>query len=158
MSIKKVIQLAVCVLIPLAVGFIGSLATNPSIPSWYAGLEKPSFSPPNWIFAPVWTLLFILMGIALFLVWSKRKQNRGATLAIVFFSIQMVLNLLWSILFFTLHRPDLALVEIIILWLFIASTIYYFALVDRRAAWLLAPYLAWVSFASILNGAIFLLN
>ena len=149
---NKYLKLILSILFCLFVGFAGSLATTPSIPTWYATLNKPFFSPPNWLFGPVWTLLYIFMGISLYLIWSKPKK-----LKIIFFT-QLFLNFLWSLIFFGLHQPLLAFLEIIALWYFIFFYIRQALLVSRLAAYLFYPYLAWVSFASILNLAVALLN
>ena len=138
-------------------GALGSLFTAPAIPGWYAGLVNPSFSPPNWVFAPVWTALFLLMGVALALVW-QRKGHPEAPAALRWFAIQWMLNVLWSIAFFGLHSPLLGLVDIVALWVAIVVTILRFRRISRPAAWLLAPYIAWVSFALILNAAQWWLN
>lgn len=153
----KAIKLSFSVLICLIAGFIGSFFTTPSITTWYATLNKPIISPPNWLFAPVWTTLYILMGIALFLVWMKNDKKQ-IKLAFIFFFTQLTLNSLWSILFFGLKSPFLALLEIIVLWLFILLTIIKFFKIKKLAGWLMIPYLVWVSFASVLNFLIFQLN
>ncbi|MFH0922741.1 MAG: TspO/MBR family protein [Candidatus Micrarchaeota archaeon] len=136
-------------------GIVGAVFTIPSIPTWYASLAKPFFNPPSWIFSPVWTLLYAMMGISLYFVWQKRIRGGNG---LVLFGTQLSLNVLWSLLFFGLHSPILALVCIIALWTSIALTIRSFAKIDSKAAWLLAPYLLWVTFAAILNYAIFALN
>lgn len=136
---------------------MGSLATSAKIPTWYATLAKPAWNPPNWLFAPVWTTLFILMGVAAWMVWLRRGQA-GARAALGLFAVQLVLNTLWSFVFFAAENPGLAMVEIVVLWLAIAATIWTFRGISMGAAWLLAPYLAWVSFASCLNFAIWRLN
>jgi translocator protein len=155
---NSAVQLILCLLIPLAAGFVGSAFTTPSIPTWYAALNKPSFNPPNWIFAPVWTTLFILMGIALFIVWKKGIKTPGVKAAIVIFAVQLVLNTGWSLLFFGLHSPFYAFIEIIFLWLAIALTIVSFWKLSPAASLLLVPYLCWVSFASYLNFTVWRLN
>ena len=155
---KKILQLIVSVLICQSAGLIGSFFTTPAIPTWYATLQKPSFSPPNWIFAPVWLTLYILMGIALFLVWQKRGEHKSAKPAIILFLVHLVLNAIWSILFFGLQNPLLALIDIAILWLMIVILTYQFWQIKRPAAYLLLPYLAWVTFAMILNFTIWQLN
>jgi len=132
---------------------VGSIFTTPAIPGWYATLQKPSFSPPNFLFAPVWTTLYILMGISLALILNKKNKT-----AIIFFVVQLVLNSLWSILFFGLKSPKLAFVEIIFLWLAILITILKFFKISKLAGWLFVPYLLWVSFASFLNLTIVKLN
>ncbi len=135
---------------------MGSIFTFSAIPNWYVTLNKPFFSPPNWVFGPVWTILYILMGISLYLVWiskSKIKQN-----AINLFFVQLGLNVLWSILFFGLRNPALALIDIVALWVAIFLTIKSFSKINKLAGNLQIPYLAWVTFASILNLSIVLLN
>lgn len=155
MQKKKIGLLFSCLVVPFIAGAVGSLFTFKAIPTWYAGLNKPSFNPPNAIFGPVWTLLYILMGIALYLVIIKNKKVKPA---VVFFIIQLILNSLWSIIFFGLKNPTGALMEIMVLWLAIIVTIFYFWKISRAAAYLLLPYLAWVSFASVLNYFIVILN
>jgi len=154
----NLLKLAVSLLVCLGAGWIGSIFTTPSIPTWYAGLAKPSFNPPNGVFGPVWTLLYLLMGIALFLVWRKAPQAPGAGLALVLFLVQLALNVLWSILFFGLRSPLLGLVDILLLWAAILATMLLFFRVSPAAGALLVPYLLWVSFASVLNFAIWRLN
>lgn len=142
---------------PLFAGFLGSYFTAPFIPTWYSTLNKPFFNPPNFIFAPVWTTLYILMGISLYLVIvSKSKKDK--ILSYKYFFTQLILNTLWSIIFFGMQNPTLAFVEIIILWIFIYKTICEFKKINTTASYLLYPYLAWVSFASLLNLAIVVLN
>lgn len=150
-------KLLISLLIPQLVGIIGSVFTVPAIPGWYMELIKPSLTPPSWVFAPVWVTLFVLMGISLFLVW-KERNSFSKFAGIWFFFIQLALNALWSTLFFGLQNPGAALIEIIFLWVSILATIIIFAKVSRTAAWLMLPYLVWVSFALYLNYAIWLLN
>ena len=138
----------------LAAGALGAAVTAPAIPTWYAALAKPSFNPPNWIFAPVWTTLYVLMAIAAWLVW--RRGN--ARTPLVLFALQLVLNSAWSLLFFGLHRVDLALIDIALLLAAIVATALSFRPRSAVAALLLVPYLAWVSFATVLNFAIWRLN
>jgi tryptophan-rich sensory protein len=152
---KNLPRLLVSILLCQTAGVIGSVFTFPSIPTWYVTLRKPDLSPPNWLFGPVWTVLFILMGIAFYLVWQKNKEAKNA---LSIFLIQLGLNTLWSILFFGAKRPLWALFEIIVLWFFILLTILKFYPLSKKAAWLLAPYLAWVSFAAYLNYQIVYLN
>jgi tryptophan-rich sensory protein len=158
MTIKKIRQFVICLLIPLLVGLVSSLLTTPSIASWYLTLNKPEFTPPNWLFGPAWTVLFILMGIALFIIWTKGRNHKKFTTALGIFSLQLIFNFFWSLIFFSWHRPDLAFLEIIVLWLLIAINIYYFYKINKTAGWLLVPYLLWVSFAAVLNYAVFRLN
>lgn len=151
---KFVISIAV----PLLAGFVGSLFTTPALPGWYASIIKPALTPPSWVFGPVWTTLFILMGIAAFLVWKRGLEKREVKVALSIFIIQLVLNALWSILFFGLQSPGAAFIDIIILWLAILFTIISFSKISKVAAWLLVPYILWVSFASYLNYSIYVLN
>lgn len=155
---NQAMKLAASVVLCLLAGFIGSIATTPKIQSWYAGLAKPSFAPPNWLFGPAWTTLYVLMGIALYLVWRKGLAAKGVKLAIAVFLAQLVVNALWSFAFFGAESPLAGLVVIAMLWIMIAVTIAVFAPVSRPAALLLVPYIAWVSFATVLNAAIYALN
>jgi tryptophan-rich sensory protein len=157
-KLKDVLGLVIWVFICLAAGYIGSIFTAPSIPTWYANLNKPSFTPPNWIFGPVWTALFILMGIAAYLVWRKGLQNREVQIALSMFGVQLALNVLWSLFFFGCRQPLCAFVEIILLWAAIAVTIWYFLRISKVAGFLLLPYFFWVSFAAILNFSIWKIN
>ena len=150
--LKLLVSIAVCLL----AGSLGSIFTTPAISGWYTTLNKPSFNPPNWLFAPVWTTLFILMGIALFLVW--RQGVKGSGVALIFFAVQLIFNILWSFLFFKLQSPHYALLEIIALWLLIAITLLKFLKISNAAGLLLLPYLLWVSFAAFLNFSIYQLN
>jgi tryptophan-rich sensory protein len=140
-----------------AVSAIGSLATLPQIPGWYAGLNKPGFTPPNAVFGPVWTVLFLMIALSGWLVW-RRVGLAGARTAFALYGFQLVLNALWSVLFFGLHRPDLASAEILALWLAILGTLVAFWRFSRPAALLLAPYLAWVTYAAALTVAIWRMN
>lgn len=143
--------------LPLAVGVVGSLFTMPAIEMWYAGLEKPFFSPPNWLFGPVWTLLYIMMGVAFYLVLTAESKV-SKNMAIQFFMGQLGLNLLWSIFFFGAQLPFLALLEIVVLLIAIVMTIRAFSAHSQVAVWLMLPYAAWVGFATLLNAAIVFLN
>jgi tryptophan-rich sensory protein len=138
-------------------GLIGSIFTFDAIPTWYATLTKPSFSPPNFLFGPVWTTLYTLMGISLYLLWKAKKSTAQAK-ALSYFYIQLFLNTIWSIIFFGFKNPELALIEIILMWLAIVATMIKAYSVDKRATYLLIPYILWVSFATMLNAAIALLN
>lgn len=144
---KFIFAIGIC----LGVGFLGSFFTVSSIPTWYVFLNKPFFSPPNWIFAPVWTILYILMGISLYLIWQKKRVPNV-------FWIQLILNAVWSIIFFGMKNPAFAMVDILVLWISIFLTIKTFNKINKLAGKLLIPYIAWVSFASILNLSIVLLN
>ncbi|MEM4359429.1 MAG: TspO/MBR family protein [Candidatus Bilamarchaeaceae archaeon] len=150
-------KLAISVAIPLLCGFLGSFFTSSSVSTWYETLAKPAFNPPNWLFAPVWTLLFILIGISFYLVWKEDFGNRR-TMAIGVYAVQLLLNLGWSFLFFGLKNPFLAFIEIIALWSAILINIAVFYKISKKAGLLLVPYLLWVSFASLLNYYVFLLN
>jgi tryptophan-rich sensory protein len=150
----KILKFLFAVVLCQGAGIVESFFTTPAIGSWYATLTKPSFNPPNWIFAPVWTFLFFLMGVSLYLVWSNTIQALTKRTAILFFSQQLALNILWSALFFGMHNPFLAFVEIIVLGVAILLTIFYFAKISKTAAWLLVPYILWVSFAAFLNFSI----
>jgi len=158
MSLKDILKLIGIIIICQLAGFIGSLFTTPAIPTWYKTLTKPSFNPPNSIFSPVWITLFLLMGISLFLVWQKNHKDRKVKIALLFFAVQLVLNILWSILFFGLKSPLGAFIEIIILWFAILLTIIKFFKVSKPAGLLLLPYILWVSFAALLNFSIWNLN
>ena len=144
--------------VPLFVAFFGSWLTVPEIPTWYASLVKPALNPPAWIFGPVWTILYIMMGLAWYMVWSCQDKARAVRLAVGIFLVQLALNFAWSILFFKWHEPRMALIEIGVMWVAIMLTIGTFARVSAPAAWLLVPYLAWVSFAAYLNYMIVVLN
>jgi benzodiazapine receptor len=156
-SVSLIIKLAVSVALTLGVGAVAGLFTAQAIPDWYATLNQPSFNPPNGVFGPVWTILYILMGISLFLVWKTDpgwERNR----AIVVFMLQLLLNFGWSFLFFYFKRIDLALVEIIGLWVSILAMISLFYKIRPIAAYLNIPYLLWVTFATMLNAGYYLLN
>jgi len=157
-KLNKVLKLLIFIIIIQLVGFIGSIFTTPAIPVWYASIIKPTFTPPNWLFAPVWTILFLLMGISAFMVWQKGIKKRKVKISMLFFGIQLLLNMLWSILFFGFKSPLLAFIEIILLWAFILLTILLFSKVSKKASYLLVPYIIWVSFAAVLNFYILLLN
>jgi translocator protein len=156
--IADISKLSVSLLSCLGAGVIGSFFTTPAIPTWYAALQKPAFNPPNWLFAPVWTALYLLMGIAVFLVWRQGLHNTLAKIALGFFGGQLFLNVCWSLLFFGLRSPLLGLAEICLLWVMIVLTLRAFLKVSLPAGLLLLPYLAWVSFAAFLNWTIWRLN
>jgi benzodiazapine receptor len=151
------IKLVISLVLTIGLGALGGLFTTPQIDGWYATLRKPSFNPPNAVFGPVWTVLYALMGISVYLVWKQPASARRKT-ALGLFVCQFALNFCWSIIFFQLHAIGWAFAEIIILWLFIIATIISFMKVSRTAAMLLLPYLAWVSFAAVLTGFIYRLN
>ena len=160
---KLILSIGLCLL----AGGVGAIFTSSAIPTWYQSLNKPFFSPPNWVFGPVWTILYILMGISLYLVWQKKNPSTGSTSFTTgplrikvpsIFWIQLFLNAVWSIFFFGLKNPQLALVDILILWITIFLTIKSFYKISKSAAYLLLPYLLWVTFASYLNLSIVFLN
>ena len=154
MKLKNVFKLIVSLIAPLLVGVIGSYFTMPSIASWYANLAKPALNPPSWVFGPVWTLLYILMGVAAYLVWRKGIKNKAVQLTLAIFIFQLFLNSFWSLLFFGIHNPGVAFTEILSLWFAISALILASFQVSKLSAYLLIPYLLWVSFASYLNFAI----
>jgi benzodiazapine receptor len=158
MSIKDVPKLVASIVACLAAGAIGSIFTRSAIPTWYATLEKPPFTPPSWLFAPVWTLLYVLVGIAAFLVWCKEVKNRQVRTALVVFLIQLVLNASWSVVFFGLQSPLYGFIIIVVLWVAVLLTVLLFFKISRAASVLLWPYLLWVTFAAVLNESIWLLN
>ena len=156
---NKLTKILTIVVTCLAIGYLSGTVTRASILTWYPTLVKPSFNPPNWIFAPVWSMLYIMMGIAAGLVWDRIDfEKELVKKALVLFAIQLGLNALWSYLFFGLHNPMLAGIEIILLWLMIFETYTQFAKINKIAGYLFIPYLAWVSFALVLNGSIWWLN
>lgn len=139
-------------------GIIGSIFTTSAIGTWYTTLTRPDLAPPNWIFGPVWTTLFFLMGVAAFLVWRQGWQRSTVRGALGIFFVQLVLNTLWSIIFFNFQALGAALIEIVVLWCAICATIAAFGKVSKPAAWLLVPYIVWVSFAAYLNYMFWVLN
>jgi len=155
---RSILRLIAAVLLCLVVGSAGSLVTSTGSGSWYESLEKPAFTPPDWVFAPVWTTLFILMGIALYLVWESGTERRDVQIALIVFGVQLALNVLWSFLFFGMESPLLGLVDIVLLWIMIAVTIVLFYQIRKSAAYLLLPYIVWVSIATALNYSIYVLN
>ena len=155
---KKLTYIAYAVCISVVIGFLASFATQSSVNDWYLTLNKPSFNPPNWIFAPVWTLLYILMGIAAGIVWGKGLHHLLVKTALYHFGFQLLLNAAWSIVFFGLKEPFWALIVIISLLILLVLTIRWFKLVSKVAAFLLLPYLLWVCFVMVLNYKIWELN
>ena len=139
-------------------GLAGSVFRTPSLNAWYSTLTMPNFSPPSWIFGPVWTALFALMGIALFFVWRSNADKKSKKTAIQVFSAQLLMNIMWSILFFGLQSPRSALIEILSLWLIIVATMIAFFKISKKTVYLLIPYILWVSFAAYLNYSIWILN
>ena len=158
MKTKNISKLIIAIIICQSAGIIGSLFTTPSISTWYDTIQKPTFTPPNWVFGPVWITLFTLMGISLYLVWEKGLRNKNVKSSLFVFFIQLALNSLWSILFFGLQSPFYAFVEIIILWAAIAVTIIKFYKISRKAGLILVPYIIWVSVALMLNYYVWVLN
>ncbi len=155
---NNTIKLIISIAIPLIIGGTSGFFTATGVESWYQAINKPSWNPPGWIFGPVWTTLYVLMGIALFLVWKADASPELKKIAIILFAVQLALNFCWSFIFFYQQQPGWALVEIIVMWVFILFTIFAFAQVNKTAAWLLVPYISWVSFAVILNYTIWKLN
>ena len=158
MDMSSVIKLVISILASFAAGGIGSLFTFKVIPTWYAGLKKPPYTPPNWVFGPIWTTLYILMGISVFLVWQKGLATDGAMLAFILFWIQLAFNALWSVIFFGMKSKEGGVIIIIVLWLLILATIIASFRVSGWAGALLIPYIVWVSIASYLNIGVWLLN
>ena len=159
MELNKYTKITVMVATCLAVGYFSSMATMSSVKTWFPTLVKPIFNPPSWVFAPVWSMLYIMMAVAAGLVWNRfEHQKEEVRKALILFAIQLALNALWSILFFALRNPFLALIEIVLLWLMIYETYLKFAKIDKIAGYLFIPYIAWVSFAMVLNGSIWWLN
>ncbi len=156
---NKITRISAVVVTCLAVGYFSGMVTRSAITTWYPTLVKPSFNPPNWVFAPVWSMLYAMMGIAAGLVWDRIEiEKELVKKALIIFAIQLALNALWSFLFFGLKNPMLAGIEIIILWLMIFETYIQFSKINKIAGYLFIPYLFWVSFAMVLNGSIWWLN
>lgn len=153
-TLKFIVSLA----LTLGVGFLGSIFTTPEIDGWYQTIRKPSWVPPNNLFGPVWTALYALMGISLFLVWKRQMVPGYRRSAFIAFFVQLFLNFCWSILFFRMHQISWAFIDIILLWVAILVCIFSFARTSKLAAWLLVPYISWVSFAALLNYSILQLN
>lgn len=156
---NKITRILTLVVTCLVIGYFSGMGTRSAITTWYPTLVKPSFNPPNWIFAPVWSMLYIMMGVAAGLVWNRIDfEKEIVKKALVFFAIQLALNALWSYLFFGLRNPTLAGIEIVILWLMIFETYVKFSKINKIAGYLFIPYLLWVSFATVLNASIWWLN
>lgn len=155
---NNIAKLAISIAIPIAIGATAGFFTVTGVESWYQTIQKPSWNPPSWVFGPVWTTLYIMMGIALFLIWKSGANDSLKRTAIGLFAVQLVLNFFWSFIFFDQQQPGWALAEIIVMWFAILITIFAFAKVNKTAAWLLVPYISWVSFATILNYTIWKLN
>ncbi|MBT3412909.1 MAG: tryptophan-rich sensory protein [Candidatus Jacksonbacteria bacterium] len=158
MKLKNISKLILAIGISELAGVLGSIFTVSSIPNWYATLTKPALNPPSWVFGPVWTTLYALMGIAAFLIWKQGWEKKEVKIALGAFGAQLVLNTLWSIMFFGLQNPGLALINILLLWLAIIWTMVGFYKISKPAMYLLVPYILWVSFATYLNYALWTLN
>jgi len=154
---NKWIKLIICILICQLAGVIGLLFTISSITSWYVNLNKPFFTPPDWLFGPVWLTIYTLMGISLYLVWNEKSKSK-IKIPLTLFFIQLVLNALWSVMFFGFQLIFYGLIEIIIMWIFIALTMFSFYRISRKAALILTPYIAWVTIATLLNYFVWVLN
>lgn len=152
--LKLILSIVICQL----AGFIGAIFTMDSIPTWYAALNKPSFNPPNNVFGPVWTILYVMMGISMFLIWKEGLKNKDVKNAFIFFIIQLILNSLWSVVFFGAHSVFGGLIIIVLLWLAVLYCIISFRKISRVASILLIPYLLWITFATLLNYYILILN
>jgi len=158
MKPDKVFRLAAAVLVCELAGVVGSFFAMAAISTWYASLNKPWFAPPNWLFGPAWVALYAMMGAALYIVWERAGRSKRGFVPLMAFVVQLALNTLWSILFFGLRSPAAAFAEIVVLWAAIAYTILKFKEIDKRAAYLLLPYIVWVSFAAVLNYYVWILN
>lgn len=155
---KNWIKLVISLVLPLLAGGIAGLFATPEIRGWFQTIQKPGWQPPNWVFGPVWTVLYILMGLAFYLVWKNPRTDSRKRMAITLWLVQLVFNFFWSFIFFKKHQIDWALAEIVILWFFILLTMLWFGRISRLAAWLMVPYICWISFASLLTLAIYRLN
>ena len=156
---SKTMKILVMVATTLTLGYISGLVTQSSVNTWYPTLNKPFFTPPNAVFPIAWSTLYVFMGIAAGLVWARIEvQTELVKKGLKFFAVQLALNMLWSYLFFGLKNPLIALIEVVLLWLMIYETWHIFKRVDRIAGWLFVPYLAWVTYASVLNASIWWLN
>ena len=158
MTTQSIVRLILCLALCLGVGGITGSVTAAEIPTWYAQLNQPSWTPPNWAFPVVWTALYILMGVALWLLWERAAPGAARSVAIMLFLVQLALNAAWSPVFFSLHQTRPALAIIVALVAVLAALIYYAWRSQRTAAWLLVPYLLWVSYAATLNAGIVALN
>ena len=152
------LKFIISILLPMIIGGISGFFTSASINTWYVTLNKPWFNPPNWIFAPVWTLLYLMMGIAFYMIWKSEAVNAVKQTAVILFAAQLLVNFLWSLIFFYLKQPGWAMLDIILMWILIVATIFSFGKISSTAAWLMLPYICWVSFAMILNFYLWKLN
>jgi translocator protein len=157
-TLKKIVEIAAAIIVCQCAGIIGSFFTVNSVKTWYVTLNKPSFNPPSWVFGPAWGILYTMMGVALYIIWQKRKTFAVSNIPLTVFFVQLLLNTAWSIIFFGARQIFPAFIEIVILWIMIVVTIFYFVKNDKRAGLLLVPYLCWVSFASVLNYYLWILN
>ena len=155
---KNWLKLFISIALPLGVGAIAGMFTTSEINGWFRTINKPTWQPPNWVFGPVWTVLYLMMGIAFYLIWQKKAPPVQKRMAITLWLIQLVFNFFWSFIFFKQHQIDWALAEILVLWFFILLTILFFSRISKVAAWLMVPYISWVSFASLLTFSIYELN
>jgi benzodiazapine receptor len=157
MNTIKIIKLVVSMILPLGIGAIAGMFTAKAVPEWYASLNRPSYNPPDWLFGPVWTALYILMGISLFLIW-KLDAGKERNLAMLFFLLQLLLNFGWSFFFFYFKMIGVALFEIIVLWIIIVIMLILFYKLKPLASYINIPYLLWVTFATMLNAGYYILN
>lgn len=157
MNKSLIIKLIASIILPLGLGTIAGIFTAQSVPEWYETLNRPAFNPPNWIFGPVWTALYILMGVSLFLIW-KQKVSKERNIAILVFMIQLLFNFGWSFIFFYFNMIGLAFIEIILLWISIVIMLVLFYKIKPLASYINMPYLIWVTFATVLNGSYYFLN
>jgi tryptophan-rich sensory protein len=156
--LASLFRLLVAVALPLAAGILGAFLTVDSVRDWYPSLVRPSFAPPSWVFGPVWTTLYVMMGVASWMVWRTGAGTPEVRGALVIYGVQLALNFAWSPLFFGLRQPALALVDIVLLLGLVAWTVVRFYRVSKPAGWLLIPYLGWVAFATVLNAGFWWLN
>lgn len=152
-SLGLIVSMVIC----FAASAVGALFTTPQIDGWYATLDRPGFAPPNWVFGPVWTILYAMMAVAVWMIW-KTERSRSRVVPLTLFAIQLILNVFWSVLFFGMQNPFLAFLEIILLWILILSTILSFTQYSKPAAFLMVPYWLWVTFAMVLNYGFWTLN
>ncbi len=157
MKAQQISKLLVSLLLPLGVGAIAGVFTSQAIPGWYASLNQPAFNPPNWVFGPVWTTLYTILGISLFMIW-RLESGKERNQAIIVFSVQLLLNFGWSFFFFYFKMISVALVDIVVLWIMIVVMLSRFYKLKPLAAYINIPYLLWVTFATVLNAAYFFLN
>ena len=154
----RALRILLSILICLLIGFLSGQYSSASVETWYITLDKPAFNPPDWVFAPVWTILYILMGIAGGMIWNTGIELEGVRKALLLFIIQLLLNAIWAVIFFGMQNPPLALVEILFLFLAIYLCTKEFSSLNKQAGWLMIPYLLWVGYATILNLSIVILN